>query len=79
MLIFAIGVVLAAYAATGLGLNGRLPAGIAGYGLAFAALMLAAHFAVRRLGPVGRSAAAAAGRPAERPGHRDDLPAAAVR
>jgi len=51
MLIFAIGVVLAAYAATGLGLNGRLPAGIAGYGVAFAALMLAAHFAVRRLAP----------------------------
>ena len=51
MLIFAIGVVLAAYAATGLGLNGKLPAGIAGYGLAFAALMLAAHFAVRRLAP----------------------------
>ena len=33
MLVFAIGVVLFAYASVGLGMNGRIPAGILGYGL----------------------------------------------
>jgi cell division protein FtsW (lipid II flippase) len=51
MLIFAIGVVLAAYAAAGLGLNGKLPAGLAEYGTAFAVLVFAAHVAVRKLAP----------------------------
>jgi cell division protein FtsW (lipid II flippase) len=51
MLAFAVGVVLAAYAAAGLGLNGKVPSGLAGYGLAFAALVLAAHLMVRRLAP----------------------------
>ena len=51
MLIFAVGVVLFAYASVGLGLNGKIPAGIAEYGLAFAAIIFAAHLAVRRLAP----------------------------
>ena len=51
MLIFAVGVVLAAYASVGLGLNGKLPAGVLEYGAAFAALVFAAHIAVRRLAP----------------------------
>lgn len=51
MLIFAIGVVLAAYASVGLGLNGKLPAGLAEYGIAFAVLVFAAHLAVRKLAP----------------------------
>ncbi len=51
MLIFAIAVVLFAYAGVGLGLNGRVPAGIASYGLGFAALMLGAHAAVRKFAP----------------------------
>ncbi len=36
MLVFAVGLVLFAYASVGLGLNGKLPAGIATYGLGFA-------------------------------------------
>jgi cell division protein FtsW (lipid II flippase) len=51
MLIFAVGLVLFAYASAGLGLNGKLPAGLAEYGLAFAAIVFAAHVAVRRLAP----------------------------
>ncbi len=51
MLTFAVGVVLAAYASAGLGLNGKLPAGLIEYGLAFAALVFVAHLAVRRLAP----------------------------
>jgi hypothetical protein len=51
MLVFAVGVVLAAYASVGLGLNGKLPAGLAEYGAAFAVLVFAAHLAVRRLAP----------------------------
>jgi len=51
MLVFAVGVVLLAYASVGLGLNGKLPAGIAEYGLAFAVIVFAAHLAVRRLTP----------------------------
>jgi cell division protein FtsW (lipid II flippase) len=51
MLIFAIGVVLAAYASVGLGLNGKLPAGLIEYGIAFAVLVFAAHVAVRKLAP----------------------------
>ena len=51
MLVFAVGVVLAAYASAGLGLNGKLPAGLAEYGGAFAVLVFAAHLAVRRLAP----------------------------
>jgi cell division protein FtsW (lipid II flippase) len=51
MLIFAVAVVLFAYASVGLGLNGRLPAGLAGYGLAYAVIVFGAHLAVRRLAP----------------------------
>jgi cell division protein FtsW (lipid II flippase) len=51
MLLFAVGVVLAAYASVGLGLNGKLPAGLIEYGIAFAVLVFAAHLAVRRLAP----------------------------
>jgi len=51
MLLFAIAVVLFAYASVGLGLNGRVPSGIATYGLPFAALMIGAHLAVRRFAP----------------------------
>ncbi len=51
MLAFAIGVVLFAYANVGFGLNGKLPSGLAEYGLAFAAIILVAHLAVRRFAP----------------------------
>jgi cell division protein FtsW (lipid II flippase) len=51
MLAFAVGVVLFAYASVGFGLNGKLPAGLAEYGLAFAVIVLMAHLAVRRLAP----------------------------
>ena len=51
MLVFAVGVVLAAYASAGLGLNGKLPAGLIEYGAAFAVLVFAAHVAVRRFAP----------------------------
>jgi cell division protein FtsW (lipid II flippase) len=51
MLIFAVAVVLFAYASVGLGLNGRLPAGLATYGLAYAVIVFGAHLAVRRLAP----------------------------
>ena len=51
MLIFAVGVVLFAYASVGLSITGRVPAGLVGYGAAFALLMLLAHLAIRRLAP----------------------------
>jgi len=51
MLVFAVGVVLLAYASVGLSMTGRIPAGIVGYGLAFAVLMLLAHLAIRWLAP----------------------------
>ena len=51
MLAFSIGVVLFAYASVGLGLNGKVPTGLATYGVLFAVLMLAAHLAIRRLAP----------------------------
>jgi cell division protein FtsW (lipid II flippase) len=51
MLIFAVGVVLFAYASVGLSMTGQIPAGLVGYGLAFALLMLVAHLAIRRLAP----------------------------
>jgi cell division protein FtsW (lipid II flippase) len=51
MLVFAVGLVLFAYASVGLGLNGRIPAGIAEYGLGFAVIVFVAHLAVRRLAP----------------------------
>jgi cell division protein FtsW (lipid II flippase) len=51
MLIFAVAVVLFAYASVGLGLNGKLPTGLATYGLAYALIVFVAHLAVRRLAP----------------------------
>ena len=66
MLAFAIVVVLFAYASTGLGLNGKVPAGLAEYGLAFAVLMLARALRRAQVRALGRPAAAAAGRAAER-------------
>jgi cell division protein FtsW (lipid II flippase) len=51
MLAFAIVVVLFAYASAGFGLNGKVPAGLVEYGLAFAALMVIAHLAVRKFAP----------------------------
>jgi cell division protein FtsW (lipid II flippase) len=51
MLGFAVAVVLLAYSAVGLGLKGKLPPGLPVQVLVFAALMLAAHLAVRRFAP----------------------------
>ena len=51
MLIFVVGVVMLAYANVGLGLNGKVPAGMFEYGIAFAVLVGAAHVAVRWLAP----------------------------
>jgi cell division protein FtsW (lipid II flippase) len=51
MLVFAVVVVLFAYASVGFGLNGKLPPGLATYGASFAVLVFAAHLAVRRLAP----------------------------
>jgi cell division protein FtsW (lipid II flippase) len=51
MLVFAVALVLFAYASVGLSMTGRIPAGIVGYGLAFATLMLLAHLAIRWLAP----------------------------
>jgi cell division protein FtsW (lipid II flippase) len=51
MLVFAVGVVLFAYANVGFGLNGKLPSGLLTYGLAFTAIVGIAHLAVRRLAP----------------------------
>jgi cell division protein FtsW (lipid II flippase) len=51
MLVFAVGLVLFAYLSVGLGLNGKVPAGLAEYGLGFAVIVLVAHLAVRRLAP----------------------------
>jgi cell division protein FtsW (lipid II flippase) len=50
MLAFAVGVVLLAYAAVGLGLRGKLPSLPADL-VVFAALMVAAHLAIRRFAP----------------------------
>jgi len=51
MLIFAVVVVGFAYAATGLGLNDKIPASLLTYTAGFAVIMLVAHLAVRRLAP----------------------------
>ena len=51
MVAFAIGVVVFAYANVGLGLNGKIPPGIAEYGGGFAVLMIAAHLAMRKFAP----------------------------
>ena len=51
MLVFAVAVVMFAYAAAGLGLNGKIPSGMVTYGVAFTVLVFAAHVAVRYLAP----------------------------
>jgi len=51
MLGFAVAVVLLAYSAVGFGLKGKLPPGLPVDILVFAAVMLAAHLAVRRFAP----------------------------
>jgi cell division protein FtsW (lipid II flippase) len=51
MLVFAVAVVMLAYASAGLGLSGKIPSGMVTYGVAFAVLVFAAHLAVRRLAP----------------------------
>jgi cell division protein FtsW (lipid II flippase) len=51
MLVFAVAAVAFAYGNVGLGLKGRLPAGMIQYCLGFAALVLVAHLAVRRFAP----------------------------
>jgi cell division protein FtsW (lipid II flippase) len=51
MLGFAVAVVLFAYSAVGFGLKGKLPPGLPVDILIFAAVMLAAHLAVRRFAP----------------------------
>jgi len=51
MLCFAVGVMAFAYAAAGLGLNGRVPSGLVVYVAGFAVLMGIAHLAVRTFTP----------------------------
>ena len=51
MLVFVLVVVMFAYASVGLGLNGKVPAGMFTYGISFAVIVGAAHLAVRRLAP----------------------------
>jgi cell division protein FtsW (lipid II flippase) len=51
MLVFSLVVVGFAYGATGLGLNGKIPASLPAYLGGFAVLMLAAHLAVRKFAP----------------------------
>ncbi len=50
MLVFALAVVLLAYAAASLGLSGKL-SGLSGYILVYAVMMIGAHLAVRRYAP----------------------------
>jgi cell division protein FtsW (lipid II flippase) len=49
LLVFALGIAMAAYAAVGLAQEGALPAGMFGYGAGLAVLFGAAHLALRRL------------------------------
>jgi cell division protein FtsW (lipid II flippase) len=51
MLAFAVIVVMCAYAAVGLGLNGKVPSGMLGYGLGTGGLMLAAYLVLAKFAP----------------------------
>jgi cell division protein FtsW (lipid II flippase) len=51
LLVFAVLIPLAAYAETGLAMDGRVPAGMAEYGLGMGLFALLAHLAVRRFAP----------------------------
>lgn len=51
MVVFAVGIAVLAYAAVGYGVDGRLPAGTAGYGAALLAMFVGAHVVVRFVAP----------------------------
>ncbi|GAA1018546.1 cell division protein FtsW [Acrocarpospora pleiomorpha] len=51
MLAFAIAVVMVAYASVGLGLDGKIPAGMLTYGLGLGGLMVAAYLVLARFAP----------------------------
>jgi cell division protein FtsW (lipid II flippase) len=51
MLVFAVAVVLFAYASVGFGLKGKVPPGLLEYGFGFTVLMAIAHLAMRRFAP----------------------------
>jgi cell division protein FtsW (lipid II flippase) len=51
LLVFSLVIAMAAYASVGLAHDGKLPAGMAGYGGGLAVLFLGAHLALRRLAP----------------------------
>jgi cell division protein FtsW (lipid II flippase) len=51
MLVFSLVIAMAAYASVGLAYNGKLPAGMVGYGAGLGVLFLAAHLALRKLAP----------------------------
>ncbi|MDP9496536.1 MAG: FtsW/RodA/SpoVE family cell cycle protein [Actinomycetota bacterium] len=51
LLVFALAISLLAYAAVGLGVDGRVPSGVLGYGAGLGALFLAAHLVVRWVAP----------------------------
>ena len=52
LLAFSLVVAMAAYASVGLAVDGRVPAGMVGYGAGLGALSGIAHLALRRLAPV---------------------------
>jgi cell division protein FtsW (lipid II flippase) len=51
LLLFSVGIAMAAYASVGLAHDGAVPAGMAGYGGGLALLFALAHLALRRLAP----------------------------
>ncbi|WP_169949294.1 FtsW/RodA/SpoVE family cell cycle protein [Microbispora sp. H11081] len=51
MLAFAVLIVMGAYASVGLGINGKVPSGMLGYGLGLGGLMLAAYLVLARWAP----------------------------
>jgi cell division protein FtsW (lipid II flippase) len=51
LVLFAVGISVAAYAAVGYGVDGVLPAGTLGYGAGLLALFVVAHLVVRRFAP----------------------------
>jgi cell division protein FtsW (lipid II flippase) len=51
LLLFSLAIAMAAYASVGLAHDGKLPAGMAGYGGGLAVLFLGAHLVLRRIAP----------------------------
>lgn len=51
MLAFAVLIVMGAYAGVGLGINGKVPSGMLGYGLGLGGLMLAAYLVLAKFAP----------------------------